>query len=95
MPVQAKNSVGQHGEKLAVDYLVKQSYVIVTTNWHCKFGEIDIVAQKDNLLVFVEVKTRSANTTEGAFESVTPRKQKRLTAAVQTYLAAQSKLPRL
>jgi putative endonuclease len=81
-------SFGQYGEQLAVDYLTQQGYDIVTTNWHCKYGEIDIVAQKDNLLVFVEVKTRSADTTEGAFESITPRKQKRMTAAAQTYLVA-------
>jgi putative endonuclease len=82
-------SFGQYGEQLAADYLIKQNYRIVTTNWHCKYGEIDIVAQKDNLLVFIEVKTRSADTTEGAFESITPRKQKRMTDAAQTYLAAQ------
>jgi putative endonuclease len=80
-------SFGQYGEQLAVDYLTQRGYSIVTTNWHCKAGEIDIVAQKDNLLVFVEVRTRSADTTEGAFESITPRKQKRMIAAVQTYLS--------
>ena len=87
MPKRPTKSFGQYGEQLAADYLTQQGYGIVTTNWHCKSGEIDIVAQKENLLVFVEVRTRSADTTEGAFESITPRKQKRMIAAVQTYLA--------
>ena len=89
MPMHPKKSLGQHGEQLAANYLTNQGYRIVTTNWHCKYGEIDIVAQKDNLLVFVEVRTRSADTTEGAFESITPRKQRRMTASAQTYLATQ------
>ena len=81
--------LGQYGEQLAIDYLKGRGYSIVTTNWHCKHGEIDIIARKDNLLVFVEVRTRHADTTEGAFESVTPRKQKRMTTSAQTYLAVQ------
>jgi len=78
---------GQRGEQLAADYLKRQGYTIVTTNWRCKHGEIDIVAQKENTVVFVEVRTRHANNTEGAFESVTSRKQRRMTAAAQVYIA--------
>src|SRR5262249_27382372 len=66
-----------------------QGYQIVVTNWRCKRGEIDIIAQKDDILVFVEVRTRHADNTEGAFESITPRKQTRMMAAVETYLASE------
>jgi putative endonuclease len=85
--------LGQHGEQLAADYLISQDYQIVTTNWHCKHGEIDIIARKENVLVFVEVRTRRAETTEGAFESVTPRKQHRMAASAQSYLTLQELEP--
>jgi putative endonuclease len=87
MPTSPTQPFGQRGELLAVEYLKSQGYTIVTSNWHCKYGEIDIVAQKDDRLVFVEVRTRHATTTETAFESISPRKQKRMTASAQIYIA--------
>jgi putative endonuclease len=87
MPTSPTQPFGQRGELLAADYLKRQGYTIVTSNWRCKYGEIDIVAQKDNRLVFVEVRTRHASTTEAAFESISPHKQKRMTASAQTYIA--------
>lgn len=78
--------LGDRGEQIAQTYLRDHGYTILTTNWRCAYGEIDIVAQKDATVVFVEVRTRHAATTETAFESITPRKQKRMAAAAQTYL---------
>lgn len=52
-------SKGKHGEELAAVYLQAQGYQIVFRNFYSKYGELDIVAKKNNLLVFVEVKTRT------------------------------------
>ena len=88
MPTLPIHSLGQRGEQLAAEYLKRQDYTILATNWHCKNGEIDIVAQKADTLVFVEVRTRRSESTEGAFESITPRKRSRMMAAAQAYVAA-------
>lgn len=83
-----KQQLGQRGEQLAAAHLQQQGYHIVATNWRCTHGELDIVAEQDGTLVFVEVRTRYTDSTEYAFESITPRKQKRLEALAQAYLAA-------
>lgn len=54
------NDLGKLGEELAVDYLQKNSYEILETNWTFQKAEIDIIAQKENILAVVEVKTRSS-----------------------------------
>ena len=77
---------GRYGEELARTYLENASYQIVTTNWRCTLGEIDIIAQKDNILVFVEVRSRHAETTEASFESVNQRKQTKLAALANDYI---------
>jgi len=79
---------GRHGEQLAVNHLQAAGYEIVTTNWRCSLGEIDIIAQKDNILVFVEVRSRHAETTEASFESVNTRKQTKLAAVANDYIDA-------
>lgn len=69
---------GAYGEKLARSYLRKKDFRIVAKNYRCRLGEIDIVAQKGNLLVFTEVKTRLDDQFVEPFESVTREKQSRL-----------------
>ncbi|HDN84600.1 MAG TPA: YraN family protein, partial [Candidatus Aerophobetes bacterium] len=49
--------IGKRGEKLAISYLKKRGYRILDKNFRCKIGEIDIVAENDGQIVFVEVKT--------------------------------------
>jgi putative endonuclease len=78
---------GKRGEQLAADYLKRQGYTILEVNWHCKYGEIDIIAQQAAALIFVEVRTRHAKDTERAFESITSRKQKRMIATAEMYIA--------
>ena len=77
---------GRHGEQLAANYLKQHGYDILVTNWHCTHGEIDIIARKENVLVFVEVKTRRSASTQAAFASITPRNRERLIASVYAYL---------
>lgn len=81
-----KQPFGQYGEQLACDYLTSQGYAIITTNWHCSLGEIDIVAQKGTMTVFVEVRSRHSETTEEAFASINKRKQIKMVAAAQEYI---------
>ncbi|MEO8608521.1 MAG: YraN family protein [Chloroflexota bacterium] len=87
MPTLPIHSLGQRGEQLAIEYLKHRGYLILATNWRCKNGEIDIVAQKADTLIFVEVRTRHADNTESAFESITLRKHSRMIAAAQAYIA--------
>ncbi|APA91511.1 MULTISPECIES: YraN family protein [Myroides] len=54
------HEVGKEGENAATDYLIKRGYEILTRNYFAEKTELDIVALKDNILVFVEVKTRSS-----------------------------------
>lgn len=81
-------NTGAIGEVLAARHLEKAGYSIITTNWHCRYGEIDIIAQKDDTLVFVEVRTRRTQTTESAFASITPSKREKLIKSANLYLQA-------
>lgn len=69
---------GSYGEKIARSYLRGKNFRIVAKNYRCRLGEIDIVAQKKDILVFVEVKTRLSKNFGEPFESVTKAKQKKL-----------------
>ena len=58
----AKNhEVGKRGEQLASDFLIKKGYKILETNWRHRRAEIDIIAMLDEVLIFIEVKTRTNN----------------------------------
>lgn len=74
----ARRAVGSRGEAAARAFLEQRGYAIVTTNWRCAAGELDIVARADGLLVFVEVRTRRASSTEWAWRSISPKKRARL-----------------
>lgn len=84
----SKQDTGKRGEQLAATYLRQRGYAIVQMNWRCPQGEIDIIARRDGELVFVEVRSRRAASTETAFESVSARKRERLVRAVHAYLNA-------
>ncbi len=77
---------GKRGELLARNYLIRQGYTILDTNWTTRFGEIDIVAQFKGVYVFVEVKTRHSPNTESALASITAAKHDRIIKAVYQYL---------
>lgn len=55
------NLTGQAGEQMAADYLLQKGYTLVERNYRYKKAEVDLIAQQDNVLVFVEVKTRKSN----------------------------------
>jgi len=80
------NELGKKGEKLAVDYLLKQGYSIRETNWRFQKAEVDIIAQKDVILAVVEVKTRSSNDFGNPQDFVKPKKIKLLVTAIDEYV---------
>ncbi len=83
--------VGQFGEKLAREYLVKYGYKIINTNTKVSYKEIDIVATKNKELVFVEVKTRTSYRFGGADEAVFIKKTNSLKQAAGIYLRQMDK----
>jgi putative endonuclease len=80
------NELGKFGEEQAVAYLQQQGYAILETNWTYQKAEIDIIAQKDNLLAVVEVKTRSSLDFGLPQEFVKPKKIQLLVKAVNEYI---------
>ncbi|MGV3742545.1 MAG: YraN family protein [Burkholderiaceae bacterium] len=82
----ARQLTGEAGETQALAYLTKQGFTLVERNFHCRGGEIDLIVQKNDLLVFVEVRKRANAQFGGAAASVVPAKQARLKKAAQLYL---------
>jgi len=80
------NDLGKKGEELAKRFLVKNGYNIKELNWRYKKNEIDIIAEKNNLLVVVEVKTRTNDYFESPKEAVTRKKQKFIINATEAYI---------
>ncbi len=80
------NELGKLGEELAVDFLQKNGYAIIETNFVFQKAEIDIIAQKENILVVVEVKTRSSVDFGSPQDFVNPKKIKLLVKAIDAYV---------
>lgn len=78
---------GKQAEQGAASFLEQQGCEVVERNFHCRLGEIDIIVRDGSTLVFVEVRCRQNPRFGSAAESVTRRKQQRLLAAAQLYLA--------
>lgn len=90
------NEIGKKGEDIAAKYLERKGFFVVNRNYRKKWGELDIVAEKNGKVYFVEVKTVSRRSFGGHFEqevnnyrpedNVHPSKLKRLSRIIQTYL---------
>lgn len=94
--------IGDIGERAAERFLKKNGYKIKGRNCHFSHNELDIVAENDKFILFVEVKTRTADPTQNSpygvpSSAVTPAKQKRLIEAALAYLSKNptSKQPRM
>lgn len=70
--------LGVRGEQIAASHLERSGYRIVERNWRCRDGELDIIAETDDVVAVVEVKTRTGLGAGHPFESVTPSKVQRL-----------------
>ena len=82
------NELGILGENIAAKQLASKGYKILERQWHCKHKEIDIIAQKDNILAIVEVKTRSSEQFGTASDFITEDKMKFLASASEIYAKA-------
>lgn len=78
---------GAWGEALAAEYLRKKHFKIVAVGYHCRFGEIDLIAQDRRFLVFVEVKLRKSSDFAKAMEYVDRHKQDRIRMTASMYLS--------
>jgi len=84
--VLTKKEIGDLGENLAVDYLHDKGYTILTQNWRYSRAEIDIIAKKEEILIFIEVKTRSYSYYGQPEDSITPGKEALIIDAAQRYM---------
>ena len=80
-------AVGKKGEDMVAQFLRRQGCAVVKRNYTCRFGEIDIIALRKNLLLFVEVKTRKKGALVSATEAVDSRKQRRIILSAQDYMS--------
>ena len=81
-----RQALGRWGENLAADFLIQKGYLVLERNFRTPYGEIDLIVQKENLLVFVEVKTRSTDAFGLPEEAITPKKRTHLITTAQRYL---------
>ncbi|MCB9029428.1 MAG: YraN family protein [Deltaproteobacteria bacterium] len=83
-----KLQIGKLGEKATRIYLENNDYQIISENWRCRAGEIDIVAIKENTLSFIEVKTRSRASADrfSPFEAVDYKKERKIRRLAEIYL---------
>jgi len=80
-----RKNLGNSGEAAAAAYLKERGYAVLATNWRSPLGEFDLIAQQGEILVFVEVRTRSGGI-EAAMESISPRKRAILERLAYLYL---------
>ncbi len=81
-----KQKLGKYGEDFAAEYLKKNKYKILERNYKNRYGEIDIIAYKNKVTVFVEVKTRFSSGYGSPYEAVDFHKKRRITNSAKAYL---------
>lgn len=81
-----KRTQGEYFEKLALDFLEKEGFILLEKNFYCKYGELDIILKKSDLIIFVEVKERSSKKFGTGFDAISPQKQKRMFLSAQVFL---------
>lgn len=82
-----RSILGKKGEDLAAFHLNQLGYKLLIRNYRLRYGEIDIIAQEGTCVVFVEVKTRQADTDFLPAEAVSLKKQRQIAKVAQAYLA--------
>jgi putative endonuclease len=84
-----KNRQGVLGEEVATYFLEDRGYRILERNFRCRFGEVDLIAERDEYLCFVEVKLRGDGALARPAEWVTAEKQRKLIKTAEYYIARQ------
>jgi len=84
----SRKNLGKFGERVAAQYLSNKGYRILENNYTCPLGELDLIAEKGNRLIFIEVRTRRGSSFGRAEETIGREKQKRVRRLAQYYLAA-------
>ncbi|OQX52762.1 MAG: YraN family protein [Candidatus Cloacimonas sp. 4484_209] len=80
--------IGANGESRAIAFLKERKFRIVERNYRTKVGEIDIIAERDGLVTFVEVKTRRSKSYGSPEEAIDKKKRKRIIKAAKYYLVS-------
>lgn len=88
-PTKTTKSIGDQAEQIAKEYLISQGLTIVTQNFHCRLGEIDIIAQLADCFIFIEVKYRQQAKFGGAISAVSQQKQEKIQKSARIYLQQQ------
>jgi len=88
-----RKALGELGERWARQYIERHGYRVRETNFRCREGEIDIIAEHEGCLVFVEVRTKTGSRFGTPEESVTVAKQEKLVSVAMSYLQAHEDLP--
>ena len=83
---QERLKFGREGESAALRFLKKKGYRILEKNFRSKVGEIDIIAEQDGVIVFVEVKTRADHEFGHPYDALTPAKQRKIIQTAQSFL---------
>jgi putative endonuclease len=78
---------GSDAEQIALTFLQRQNLALITQNYRCRFGEIDLIMRDGATLVFVEVRMRGSEAFGGAATSITPAKQAKLLHTARHYLS--------
>ena len=77
---------GNRAEKMALNFFKQRGFKLIEKNYHCRFGEIDIIMQDKDYLVFIEVRYRRSDKFGGALASVNQNKQSKLRRSAEHYL---------
>jgi putative endonuclease len=89
----SRKNLGDFGERVAAAHLESKGYRVLATKFRVREGEVDIVAQRDGVVVFVEVKARRGPAMGSAVEAIDARKAKRLLAASEAFALRHPELP--
>jgi len=89
----SRRDLGDFGERVARAHLESKGYRILATNFRIREGEVDIVAERDGVVAFVEVKTRRGDAMGSALEAIDGRKAQRLLLAAEAFAQQHPDLP--
>lgn len=81
-----RQSLGRLGESIAVTFLVEKGYTILEKNWRSPYGEIDLIVQCNDVIAFIEVKTRASKSLGPPEISITARKEEHMRSAAEYYI---------